>query len=303
MPGVYGTVRPANVNPLTDVDIFYNYKPTRGTYDKQYNDGFKKVLASDTGSWLVRTSGETGNNGIEAIGGLYTLRLPLDIFNAKGIYTVYLKPREIELKITDVSILENYSNPVVEGIVLDSNNLDGITDLTGYRVEYYDGNGSLSDMVRLITSCNACEPVKVTVGDTYARSTRYRINNVTTNQLYFCTLTPSTASSYKPNSNPSPGYVGQTIHVINTKFNPVMLEIELVDHDADTISTMLEGDQIRDLDNGLLTTYDKNKQIYKQHEFYTLKSTNGTPLFDVKAAKDATEIDVQGQAYENIVES
>ena len=155
MPGVYGTVRPANINPLTDVDIFYNYKPTRGTYDKQYNDGFKKVLASDTGSWLVRASGETDNNGIQTIGGLYTLRLPLDVFNAKGIYTVYLKPREIELQITDVSILENYSNPVVEGIVLDSSKLNGITDLTGYRVEYYDGTGSLTDMVRLITSCNA----------------------------------------------------------------------------------------------------------------------------------------------------
>ena len=224
----------------------------------------------------------------------------MDIFSEKGIYTVYIKPKEEVYTIADVSILDNYDNPVVEGIVINAKN--GFIDYTGYRVEYYSPSGSLDDTVRLVTSCNSCEPVKVSMGDTYARSTRYRINNNTSNNLLFLTLTPSTSSSYKPNSAPSPGYVGQTIHIINTKFNPVMLEIEMVDHDADTISTMLEGDQIRDLDNGLITTYDKDKQIYKQHEYYTLKSKNGTPLFDVKALKSPSEMDTEGQKYDNIIE-
>ena len=30
----------------------------------------------------------------------------------------------------------------------------------------------------------------------------------------------------------------------------------MVDHDADTISTMLEGNQLRDLDNGIVTTFN-----------------------------------------------
>jgi hypothetical protein len=299
MPGVYGTVRAANVNPLTDVKMYYHYRPTRGTLDDVFGEDFVEL----DNTCLVKSSGITTGDTVEAIKGLYSLRLPMDQFSEKGIYTIYIKPSEFELKIVDVSILENYNNPVVEGIVINSDDVDGNIDLTGYRVEYYDSNGEITDTVRLITSCNACEPVKVTVGDSYARSTRYRISNVSSNKLLFCTLTPSTSSSYKPNSSPSPGYVGQTIHIVNTKFNPVLLEVEMVDHDFDTISTMLEGDQIRDLDNGLLTTYDENKQIYKQAEFHTLKTKNGTPLYDVKVFKKPAEIDSEGQRYDNIIES
>lgn len=296
MPGVYGTVRPAIIDPSNDVKIYYHYRPTRGTLDEEFGEEFKEGETS----WLANAYTEEEGNKI-SINGLYTLKLPMDIFREKGIYTIYIKPAEIETTIVDVSILENFSNPVVEGIVLNSSDV-GTGDLTGYRVEYYDETGALTDTVRLVTSCNPCQPVKVSIGDSYARSTRYQINNVTSNNLLFLTLTPSTSSSYKPNTAPSPGYVGQKIHLINTKFNPVMLEVEMVDHDADTISTMLEGDQIRDLDNGLITTYDENKQIYKQHEYYTLKSKNGTPLYDVKLQKSAAEMDSEGQSYDNIIE-
>lgn len=300
MPGIYGTVRPANIDPLTDIEIYYHYRPTRGTVDEYFGEDFERL----DNSCLVKASGNTPESGtIEAIKGLYTLKLPMEQFNQKGIYTVYIKPKEYVLKIVDVSILENYANPAIEGIVIDSDDVGGIVDLSGYRVEYYDSNSALTDTVRLITSCNACEPVKVAVGDTYARSTRYRINNITSNQLLFLTLTPSSSSSYKPNTAPSPGYVNQLIHIINTKFNPVMLEVEMVDHDFDSISTMLEGDQIRDLDHDLITTYDNNKEIYKQQEYYTLKSTNGTPLYEVKRTRKPSEIDSAGQVYDNIIES
>ncbi len=298
MPGVYGTIRPATVNPQTDIDIFYYYCPTRGTIDENFSDGFKKLDSN----CLVPATTMDSNAGLINIGGLYSLKLPLDIFNSKGFYTIYIKPREIELNIVDVSILENYSNPVVEGIVINSDDVDNNSNLEGYRVEYYDNDELVDGMIRLITSSNNCVPVKVTVGDSYARSTRYKLTNASEDKLIFCTLTPSTSSSYKPNVSPSIGTVGQKIHIINTKFNPVMIEIEMVDHDADTISTMLEGDQIRDLDHGLLTTYDANKQIYKQHEIYTLKSATGKPLYDVKHLKGAGEIDVEGQEYNNIVE-
>lgn len=62
-----------------------------------------------------------------------------------------------------------------------------------------------------------------------------------------------------------------------------MLDIELVDHDADTISTMLEGSQMRDLENGLVTTFNENNEIYNQSEHFTLKdSNNGKPMYEVK---------------------
>ena len=62
-----------------------------------------------------------------------------------------------------------------------------------------------------------------------------------------------------------------------------MIEIEMVEHDMDTLSTMLEGDQIRSLDKGLVTTYNENGEIYHQAEHYTVKSTyNTTDLYEVR---------------------
>ena len=68
--------------------------------------------------------------------------------------------------------------------------------------------------------------------------------------------------------------------MVNTMFEPVMLDIEMVDHDADTISNMLEGSQVRDLENGLITTFNENNQIYHQAEVFTLKE-NGRPIYEV----------------------
>ena len=47
---------------------------------------------------------------------------------------------------------------------------------------------------------------------------------------------------------------------------------------------MINGSQVRDLDNGLVTTFNKNNEIFAQHEHYTLKE-NGTPVYEVKVNK------------------
>ena len=66
-----------------------------------------------------------------------------------------------------------------------------------------------------------------------------------------------------------------------------MIEIEMVDHDIDTVSTMLEGSQLRDIDNGLVTTFNSNNEIYAQHEHYTLKDEfTNKPVFEVKKNKE-----------------
>ena len=65
-----------------------------------------------------------------------------------------------------------------------------------------------------------------------------------------------------------------------------MLDIEMTEHDLDTVSYMLEGSQLRDLDNGLVTTFDDNNQIYNQSEHYTLKdSSTGKPVYEIKKNK------------------
>lgn len=60
----------------------------------------------------------------------------------------------------------------------------------------------------------------------------------------------------------------------------------MTEKDIETIATMLEGSQLRDLDNGLVTTFDDNNQIYAQSEHYTLKdSATGKPIYEVKKKK------------------
>lgn len=288
MSGLYGSIRPAVLNPAQDVEIEYSYRPTRGTESADFADGFKSL---DPSACLIPTSGSTGN----ILNGLFNLRLPLSDFNMKGIYTIYIHPKEIEATIVDVNVLANY--PTVKGVVFDSSKLDGVTDLTGYRIEYY-ANGAITKIARLITSSNFCEPMAVSINQNFPSAKAYNLINNTGVGLLFCTVTPSSASSYRPDSLPYIGTIGQQVHLVNTLFNPVMLEIEMVEHDAETITTMLEGTQIRDLDNALITTYNTDNEIYNQHEYFTYKSKTGAPLYDIK--RKLTNIDPY-QNYDNII--
>lgn len=43
-----------------------------------------------------------------------------------------------------------------------------------------------------------------------------------------------------------------------------MINIDMVEHDAETISYTLEGEQIRNLETGRLTTYNFDGEIYKR---------------------------------------
>lgn len=282
--GIFGTVRPANITPHLDVEMLYYYRPTRSRTDATF-DGYKTL---DPSECLKKSVTTDTHNTVE---GLFELRLPLDKFNMKGFYTVYIRPKECEAKIIDVSVLASY--PDIKGVVFNITNGDlvGINDLTGYRMEFEDGT------TRIIKSCNRCEPVSVNNGDGYPNVTRYILVD-TSSDYVFCTVSPSTAPTFKPNALPYIGTPGETVKVINTKFTPQLIEFEMVDHDADTISYMLEGEQVRDRDNGILTTYNTDNEIYRQFDFYSIKSTLGEPLYDVK--KRRTDIDGT-QSYENIM--
>lgn len=289
MSGVYGTVRPANVDPLKDVEMYYFYRPSRGTNDDEFGE-FKSLDSS----CLVKSSCKSENSVVNLMG-MYNLRLPLDKFNKKGIYTIYIKPKEYRIKLYDVSVLAAY--PDIKGVIINSKDIDNITDLTGYRLEYYNSNGERLETVRLITSCNPSEPILVTATDNYPKTTRYKFTDTSSNYL-FCTVTPSSSSTYKPNTNPFIGVPGGEVALSNTKFNPVMLEIEMVEHDAETLTYMLEGDQVRDRDNGVITTYNSNHEIYHQSDYYTKKNSLGEPLYDVKKKRDIID---PSQDYDNII--
>lgn len=271
--GIFGSIRPANIDPNNDVDMLYTYRPTRSSEDDEFEGKYKALSPSEC---LIKCTDESG----ATVDGMYDIRLPLDKFNRKGFYTLYIMPRRRKVSIVDVSVLAAY--PDVKGLVFNGNDgeLMDITDLTGYRIDYGSG------VSRLIKSCNRCSKVLASTADGYAKEARYVLENNSSNSLFFCTVTPSSAPSFRPNAYPYIGVAGEEVTIVSTLFSPKMIEIEMVDHDFDTISYMLEGDQIRDRDNGIITTYNDDKEIYQQYDYYTIKSKLGVPLYDVKKNRE-----------------
>ena len=284
--GAYGLSIPINIkdSEISNlVDISFCYHETR-SYDSITNAAFK-TLPSGV---LTRARREDGTDVVE---GMYNLQLPLSEFNKKGFYTVYIKPKEIRASITDIGTLTAF--PDVRGIVLDTTRINSDylkekarknNELTGYRIVFLDDNNGRQDYYRIITSNNKCEPVVTMPATSSDKTYTYRYEDSST--LTFITVSPSAAAMFKDNQSPYIGKVGQNILLVNTLFEPIQLDIEMVTHDADTISNMLEGSQLRDLDNGLITTFNENDEIYHQKEVYTLKDQyTGKPVFEVAKEK------------------
>ena len=88
------------------------------------------------------------------------------------------------------------------------------------------------------------------------------------------------------------------VRIVNTKFTPKMIEVEMVEHDADTISYMLEGDVVNDRDNAIITTYNDRDEIYHQSDYYVEKDSLGNPLRNVKKKRDNID---HSQDYNNVM--
>lgn len=288
--GSYGTNIPISIknNDIPNlVDITYSYHESR-SYDSLSNSTFKKLDSSILTQATREVEGDYADNLVE---GMYNLQLPLSEFNKKGFYTVYIKPKEIEAVITDVGNLTAFPN--VRGLVIDTEQIQNESiktkakknnELVGYRIVYLDENGNRQDYYRIITSNNKCEPVVSAPSSSSDKTYTYRYED--SSSLTFVTVSPSSAPTFKSNALPYIGKPTQKILLVNTLFEPIQLDIELTTHDADTISYMLENSQLRDLDNGLVTTYNDNDEIYHQKEHYTLKDGhNGKPVYEVAKNK------------------
>ena len=270
------------------VDISFCYHETR-SYDSLSDAKFKRLPSSVL---TLANRDETADDVDRFVEGMYNLQLPLSEFNKKGFYTVYIKPKEVKTRIMDVGSLTAF--PDVRGIVLDSSEIENNSlvkekllknnELVGYRIIYLDDSGGRQDYYRIITSNNKCEPVVQAPSSSSDKSYTYRYED--SSSISFLTLTPSAAPMFKDNQSPYIGKVGQNILLVNTLFEPIMIDIEMTTHDADTISTMLEGSQLRDLDNGLVTTFNDKNEIYNQAEHFTLKDQySGKPVYEVKENK------------------
>ncbi len=296
--GIYGIVRSADVN-IEDLDVFYSFSPNRETQ----SEGFFRLVSTDV---LIenkipvdeQTSGE--ENLLE---GVYTLKLPSTIFNQIGIYTVIIKPKTYRVRITDCGVLS--SLPKIKGIVLNSGdlptNLTSNNALQGYRVEYIDDStgNKMRNIVRYITTSNKTIPVTENIGNTSQTAVRYRFDD--SGNLLFLQVTPSSASNSKPNVNPFIGKPSQYVLLSNTNVNPECIEVEMVENTIDTIMDVVGGEQVKDVDNGILTQYDKDGNIVRQFDLFEIKDDfTNTSLFEVKQKR--TNID-DTQTMENVLKN
>ena len=284
--GSYGTIRPSDVSPA-DVEIIMNYTPTRDVTDQF-------VLTKLDAQTILRpyfANTETGGTpGVEVLGGLYNLTLPANQFNALGIYTLYIRPAEIRTVITDCGVLSALPN--VKGIVID------VTDvptqyqnkfvqqgLVGFRVEYLNPDGSrIPNFFRVVTSSFFCEPVVTNEVNTTQKAIRYRYVEGDSN-LIFLTLSPSSSPTNKPNSTPYIGQPDQDIVITNTFFNPVSVEIEMVEYDISSLAIALYGNQTKSIDDGIYTIYDANNNIYRQYNLYEIRDQFNALLYEVRQSR------------------
>ena len=284
--GSYGTIRPSDVSPQ-DVEIIMNYTATRDV-----TDSF--VLTKLDTQTILRpyfNNSETGGNaGVEVLGGLYNLTLPANQFNALGIYTLYLRPVQIRTTITDCGVLSALPN--VKGIVI--NLADVPTQyinkfvsqgLVGFRIEYLNPDGSkIPNFFRVVTSCFFCEPVVTNEVNTSQKAIRYRYVDGNSN-LLFLTLSPSSSPTNKPNATPFIGQPDQDIIITNTFFNPVTIEIEMVEYDVSSLAIALYGNQTKSIDDGIYTIYDSQNNIYKQYNLYEIRDQFNALLYEVRQSR------------------
>ena len=282
--GNYGTIRPADVS-VDDVEIFYSYTLNRESINSV------DLIPLDPQTVLIPASDP--NNVSEILGGLYTLKLPTSVFGSKGFYTIIIRPKQIRTTIQDCGVLSG--NKDVKGLVFNINDISlGLQDrfengnLVGYRIEYLkensgSGQDKIQNLFRIVTSNNRVLPITQTQGNSSA-STSYTFNDNSTN--VFCTLTPSSAPSIKPNATPFIGNPTQQVIITNTFFDPVMLEIEMVEYDDETLAYALLSNQTKSLDDGIYTIYNFGNEIYKQYNLYEVKNQfNGKPLYEVREEK------------------
>ena len=287
----YGTVRGTDPSP-EDVQIILNYTPTRDITD---NFVLTQLDAQSILKPYFNNTETGGNAGVEVLGGLYNLTLPADTFNAVGIYTLYIRPAQIRTIITDCGVLSALPN--VKGIIIDISNVPAqyqnkfvAQGLAGFRVEYLNPDGSkIPNFFRIITSAFFCEPVITNEVNVTQKSIRYRYVDGDSN-LIFLTLSPSSSPTNKPNATPFIGQPNQSIIITNTFFNPLTLEIEMVEYDISSLAIALYGNQTKSIDDGIYTIYDAENNIYRQYNLYEIRDQFNALLYEVRQSR-GTNID------------
>jgi hypothetical protein len=279
--GVFGTNKLVNVSP-DDMEIFYTYTPSR---DEVPVLGAQRLSPNQV---IKRfDSPKTNIDGTRPLmDGLYNLQLPVTNFSAKGIYNIIIQPRTYSTRITTTGVLSAFPN--IKGVVLTRGSVDiPIDQLVGSRIEYHTGpnkNGKYT----VITSANYASEVTQNLPNSTQKSISFTYNNG--GDLIFCTVTPSSSPNVLPNAFPNIGTDGQLITITKGNFNPIHIEVEMVDHDIETLAYGLFGNQSKGIQDGKYTIYNFDNEIYKQYNLYEVQDEfTGEPLYEIREETD--EID------------
>lgn len=274
--GVTGIIRPSTVD-LTDIEVLYSFTPDRITVP----DDFSLLVTENVLEKRFVAGGSS-----QVLQGMYTLKLPSDVFNQVGYYTILIRPKQIRAVILDCGVLSQL--PDQKGIILDSNN-DNLSQLPqlltpgglcGYRIEYINST-DLSIVPNLFTTVaysNRCEAVSQTSNSD--KSIVYKFNDV--GSLVYLSVTPSSSPSVKPNALPYIGVANQQIIISNTYFDPQVIDIELTEYDLKKIALLVNGERTLNIDTGIENIYDETKNIVAQSTLYDIKDENENPLYKVK---------------------
>jgi hypothetical protein len=134
--------------------------------------------------------------------------------------------------------------------------------------------------------------------NTSQKSIRYRYTEGSSN-LIFCTLSPSSSPTNKPNATPFIGQPNQNIIITNTFFNPVTLDIQISNYDIDTLAIALYGNQTKSIEDGVYTLYDTAGNIYKQYNLFEVRDNFNELLYEVRQDR-GTNIDFS-KNFTNII--
>lgn len=293
--GVFGNVRASDIN-IADLDVFYSFVPNRNVI----SNTFFRLTSTDILSEVKLPQSDQTPGEENLLEGIYNVKLPATTFNQVGIYTIYIRPKVLRIKIVDCGVLS--SIPTIKGIVLNSSdlpvNLTANNALQGYKIEYIESDGTkIRNTVRYVTTSNKAIPVTENIGNTSQTAVRYRFDDA--GNLLFLQVTPSSASNVKPNVNPFIGKPNQFILMSNTNVKPEVIEVEMVENTIDTVVDLVGGEQIKDVDNGILTNFNKNREITRQFDLFEIKDdfTNAS-LFEIKEKR--TTIDTS-QTFDNVL--
>lgn len=284
--GFYGNVKLADCD-FNDVDIFYAFSSNRETlgdaqmiplFNSITNNEFRKMLGVD---------------------GSYKLRLPASIFNKLGYYTILIRPKSFETTIIDCSyVVSNNQNEVQiskKGIVIPKLQFQSTGSLIGYQIEYFDENGvKIKNLHRIVTTSELVS-VSSNSSNINPNSISYILDSTGSN--LFLTLTPDEASLITKEQKLDLGKAGQKIIISNTFFDPVMIEVEMVDQNIKTLSYGIFGNVVRDTGTGTFSVFDEENNLYKQYNLLTRKSQFSNAILDVKEERTNINLD---QNFDNI---